>query len=221
MNPCRLVPAAVLLLAACESAALPPRPNADVYEFRLQTQPPRVLRWPSGSTIRVYVAGGADPARAAALAAALAQGASAWNRQALFGEYRLAATTDVDNADVLLRWSGEASPVELAQCPPSGTAAVTTFCLDAAQNRLRVFPRPSGEPGRVRMVVTILPSELVIAGRVPLLVTHELGHVLGIARHSAEPRDLMYDGVLTTAEPSRRDRATVQVLYQMQPEVVP
>jgi predicted Zn-dependent protease len=53
------------------------------------------------------------------------------------------------------------------------------------------------------------------------LVTHELGHVLGLARHSDEPRDLMYGGELTTAVPGRRDQASVQVLYQMPPDVVP
>lgn len=213
--------AGLVLLAACDSAALPPRPTADVYEFRLPTQPPRVLRWSSGSTVRVFVAGGAVPAQASALADALAQGATVWNRYALFGEYRLAPTTDLGSADVVLRWAGEASPVDLAQCQPAGTRAVTTFCLDSTGSRLRVFPRTEGGESRVKMVVSILPSQLTIPGRVPVLVTHELGHVLGIARHSDEPRDLMYDGDLVTTAPSRRDQATVQVLYQMRPDVVP
>lgn len=221
MSARRLAAATLVLVAACDSAALPPLPTADVYEFRLPTQPPRVLRWSSGSTVRVFVAGGDEPAEASALADALAQGAAAWNRYALFGEYRLAPTSDPDRADVVLRWAGDASPVDLAQCQPAGTRAVTTFCLDSAGSRLRVFPRTDGGESRVRMVVSILPSQLTIPGRVPVLVTHELGHVLGIARHSDEPRDLMYAGDLVTSVPSRRDQATVQVLYQMHPEVVP
>ena len=221
MSARRLVCAALVLVAACDSAALPPRPTDDVYEFRLPTNPPLVLRWPSGSTVRVYVAGGTVPAQASALAAALVQGAAAWNRYAMFGEYRLGSTADLGQADVVLRWSGETSPVELSQCQPAGTQAVTTFCLDSANARLRPFPRTDGGSSRVRMVVTILPSQLTIPGRVPTLVTHELGHVLGIARHSQEPRDLMYGGELTTPAPSRRDQATVQVLYQMRPQVVP
>jgi len=213
---------ALALLGACDSAALAPRPSADVYEFRLPTQPPLVLRWPSGSTIRVYVAGGDVASEAAALAAAFEQGAAAWNRYALFGEYRLASTADLGQADVVLRWSGQASPVDLSQCQPAGTRAVTTFCLGTGgADRLLVFPRAAGGASRVTMVVTILPSQLTIAGRVPLLVKHELGHVLGIARHSDEPLDLMYGGELTASLPSRRDQATVQVLYQMQPEVLP
>jgi len=219
----RVACAAAVLLAACESAALPPRPNADVYEFRLPTQPPLVLRWASGATVRVYVAGGTVAGQAAALAAAFDQGAAAWNQYALFGEYRLAVTGDLGQADMVLRWSGEVSPVDLSQCLPAGARAVTTFCAENGdpRNGLAVFPRTDGSPGRVKMVVTILPSQLTIAGRVPQLVTHELGHVLGISRHSDEPRDLMYGGDLSTATPSRRDQATVQVLYQMRPEAVP
>lgn len=221
MSARRLACATLILLAACDSAALPPRPTEDVYEFRLPTSPPLVLRWPSGSTVRVYVAGGTVAAQATALAGALTQGAAAWNRYARFGEYRVGSTDDLGQADVVLRWSGEASPVDLSQCLPAGSRAVTTFCLDSANARLRPFPRSDGGSSRVRMVVTILPSQLAIAGRVTSLVTHELGHVLGIARHSEEPRDLMYSGDLTALLPSRRDQATVQVLYQMRPQVVP
>jgi hypothetical protein len=223
VSPRRLASAALVLLAGCESAALPPRPSADVYEFRLATQPPLVLRWASGRTIRVYVAGGDVPGQAAALAGALDRGAAAWNRYALFGEYRLAPTTDLGQADVVLRWSGELSPVDLSQCLPSGTRAVTTFCAEDGDpvNGLTVFPRSDGGASRVKMVVTVLASQLTIPGRIPQLVTHELGHVLGIVRHSDEPRDLMYGGELVTSLPSRRDQATVQVLYQTRPEAIP
>ncbi|NJD09628.1 MAG: hypothetical protein FIB01_03995 [Gemmatimonadetes bacterium] len=221
MSARRLAGALLVLLAACDSAALPPRPSADVYEFRLATTPPRVLHWPSGNTVRIYVAGGTVDGQAGALASALAQGPAAWNRSALFGEYRLAATAELAAADVLLRWSGEASPVDLSQCPPGGTRAVTTFCLNSGRDRLQAFPLAAGGMSRVKMVVTILPSQLTIPGRVPVLVTHELGHVLGIARHSDEPRDLMYDGELSVTLPSRRDQATVQVMYQTAPEIVP
>jgi hypothetical protein len=213
----------LVLLAGCESAALPPRQSEDVYEFRLPTQPPLVLRWPSGATIRVVVAGGDVPGQATALADAFQHGAGAWNQHALFGEYRLASAGDVGAADVVLRWSGEPAPVDLSQCLPSGTRAVTTFCARDGDpvNGLAVFPRTDGGVSRVKMVVTILPSQLTIPGRIEQLVTHELGHVLGIARHSDEPRDLMYDGELVTSLPSRRDLATVRVLYQTRPEAVP
>jgi predicted Zn-dependent protease len=69
--------------------------------------------------------------------------------------------------------------------------------------------------------LSVLESQLTIPNRIPQLVTHELGHVLGIGRHSDESRDLMYGGELSVWVPSRRDQATVQVLYQMRPEAVP
>ena len=223
MSRLRLVLSLAVVLAGCDSAALPPRSSADVYEFRLPTQPPLVLRWPSGSSIRVYVAGGEVPGQPEALAAALRQGAAAWNQYALFGEFRLVPITELGEADVVLRWSGEPSPVDLSQCPPAGTRAVTTFCAEGGDlgNGLASFPLAGGGSSRVKMIVTILPLQLTIPGRVPALVTHELGHVLGIARHSDEPRDLMYAGELTVVTPSRRDQATVQVLYHTRPDVLP
>lgn len=223
MSPRRALLAGLALLGGCESAALPPRQSADVYEFRLPTQPPLVLRWPSGATVRVYVAGGDVGTQASALEAAFERGAAEWNRQALFGEFRLVGTTDLGQADVVLRWAGQPSPVVLSQCEPAGTRAVTTFCAEDGDpvNGLAVFPRADGEPGRVKMVVTILSSQLTIPGRVDQLVTHELGHVLGIARHSDDARDLMYGGDLVTAAPSRRDLATLRVLYQTRPEALP
>lgn len=213
-----------LLLAGCDAALIPARRAADVYEFRLPITPPLVLRWPSGASVYVYVAAADESsARVPVLRDALRFGMAEWNQYATFGEYRLVETTDIERADVVLRWSDEPSPVDLAECPPSSTRAVTTFCAesDNLAEGLATFPRADGGSSRVKMVVSILPSESSVPGRVRALVTHELGHVLGIARHSDQPRDLMYSEELTTTRLSRRDIATIQLLYQLQPQVVP
>ncbi|HSJ14208.1 MAG TPA: matrixin family metalloprotease [Longimicrobiales bacterium] len=212
----------VLTLTACESATLPPRRSADVYEFRLPTTPPAVLHWRAGTTVRVYVS--SDAATRATLADALAAGAAEWNRYALFAEYRLQATTSLDDADVVLRWMHEPSELDLTGCLPAGARAVTTFCLadpDSVAAGLYRFPAADGAETDVRMVVSVLGSEATIAGRVASLVTHELGHVLGIAQHSDVAADLMAETQLSRTTLSARDAATVQTLYHTRPDLVP
>jgi predicted Zn-dependent protease len=53
------------------------------------------------------------------------------------------------------------------------------------------------------------------------LVAHELGHVLGIGRHSEDPRDLMWRTDPSRSTPGPRDAATVLVLYHTVAGLVP
>ena len=53
-----------------------------------------------------------------------------------------------------------------------------------------------------------------------LTLTHEIGHTLGIFRHSPHPEDLMYSNP-TVAGPSERDRNTAEVLYHTPANVSP
>lgn len=217
---------AVLLiaLAACDSPTIPPASISDIYDFRLVTTPPQVLRWPSGTRVRVYVAG-APGTREDMLVSAFANAAAVWNRHALYGEYELVHATDVREADVVLRWSDETAPVDVSECQPSVSIAVTTFCLDDGDaTRLHTFPLApphEGAASDVRFVVTILGSQVFIEETVRKLVTHEMGHVLGIARHSTNPTDFMAAGIPVDSVPRQRDIATVQILYHTRPHVTP
>lgn len=209
-------------LSACEGPTIPPRSTSDIYPFHLDTAPPSVLRWPSGSTIRVFISGGTD-ARAAVLEESFAEGAAQWNATTWYADYELVRVQSIEDADVLLRWSDQIPPVDLSGCQPEISRAVTTFCLrEDDATRLHVFPvAGSPEPGSVRMVVSILTSEASRPDGVRRLVAHELGHVLGIAQHSPDSDDLMFGRELTRATLSRRDQATVRVLYRTEPGVVP
>ncbi|HEY8485724.1 MAG TPA: hypothetical protein VIL13_14010 [Longimicrobiales bacterium] len=214
--------ALVALLAACDSPTVPGR--AEAYEFALETTPPVVYRWPTGKTIRVLVEGGSDAARAELLRAAFEEGAAGWEEAVLYGEFRLAAVARAEEADVILAWSDAPLPVEVWGCPPAGGRAVTTFCLTEDGTGFEPFPlksAPAGGEGRVRMLVTVSADEAGNAERVRRLVAHELGHVLGIGRHSPDPEDLMSGGLPVTAKPTDRDRGTVQILYHTRPDVVP
>lgn len=216
-----LVLAASGILAACDSATVPERTAVEVYDFRLLTIPPSVLRWPTGSTVRVYVHEGDDVARAYELNDALRHAVRVWNESVRFGEYRFVVSNALEASDVVVMWSADLPPVETSECSPSGGRAYTTFCLDDSGERLAPFPIPGMNSSSVRFLVTVRTSEAGDAARVRSLVAHELGHVLGIAQHSPNTTDLMYAGDLLRDAPNVRDRATVQVLYHAAPDILP
>ena len=209
--------ALVLFAVACDASVIPPLPAADAFEFRLDTQPPLVVRWPTGSTVRVHVVDG-GAAGPSALREALAAGMASWNAQVLSNEFALAETDDAASADVLLAWSDAVLPVQTDGCPRAGGRATTTFCLDGS--RLYRYPLTTADNGRITMLVTIA-SLLATSSVLDATVTHELGHVLGIMRHSDQADDLMWAGDLVRGTPSTRDAATLKALYRTRADVSP
>lgn len=208
-------------LTACEAPTVPPAALSDVYPYNLDTNPPAILRWPSGSRIRVHLEGGSAQ-RTAVMEAAFAAGAARWNSAVRFGEYELVRASSVREADVLLRWADDVSPIDLTACLPAGSRAVTTFCLDPDDpERLYAYPNLDGTAGSVRMVVSVLGAEASFPERAEQLIVHELGHVLGIGQHSPDSGDLMHGGSPTRSTLSARDAATVRVLYHTEPHIVP
>ncbi|HEY0304446.1 MAG TPA: hypothetical protein VGC44_05720 [Longimicrobiales bacterium] len=215
--------ALLALLAACDSPAVPERLLTEVYDYRLRANGLQVLRWPIGSTVRVYVTPDADATRTGALENAFEHGANVWNAAALYGEVRIERTTDLQNADAVLVFSATLPPVETGNCPPQAGSAATTLCLDPQDpSHLAIFPIRNGGGGKVKFVVTIRTVNPLDVEAVRRLVAHELGHVLGIAQHSSRPTDLMFPETnLTRAEPSPADRATLHVLYHSRPDITP
>lgn len=211
-------------VAACDGAIIPPDTSADIYPFQLATDPPEVMRWPSGTRVRVYAAD-TEGTRAGVLSGALSAGMATWNRHALYGEYELVAVSSPTDADVLLQWSDAPAVVDMSQCQAVISIAVTTFCRsEAADDRLMVFPLlpPHADAASdVRIVITILGTQAATPETLHPLVLHELGHALGIGRHSTNPQDLMAAGTPTRTTLSQRDINTVQVLYHTQPHIIP
>jgi hypothetical protein len=201
-------------LAACETPTIAER--GATYDFAFPN-PHLVFHWPAGATIRVFVDGGTD-ARAALLTTTAEQAMAAWNDVALFGEYELVRTTDIANADVLLHWSDVPLAVgtpDAVRCTPGPGRAVTSFCPDVSGAHLLVYPLlQGGDTGRVRFLINILGSETEPT-RLLRLVTHELGHTLGLFNHpnlSEFPESVMLE-LPSVDAPSDVDRATIQVLY--------
>ncbi len=210
------------VLVACDSPTVPERLLTEVYDYRLLTPAPLVLRWPIGTTVRVYLEPNADPAHTAALEAGLAHGIEVWNAAALYREVYLERTEDLQQADAVLVFANTLQPVDVSNCQPGGGLAFTTFCLDPQDNtRLAVFPLRNGGGGRVKFLVTVRNQTVVDAESVRELVAHELGHVLGIAQHSPRETDLLFGNTLTRDTPSPGDRATLHVLYHTRPDITP
>jgi hypothetical protein len=212
---------------ACQEPTLPARSIGDIYEFRLSADGPHVMRWPTGSTIRVYLNPGADSANAVLMANAFERAAAIWNSQALFAEYNIVRASSIETSDVVMRWSTDPTPLDVSACVPGFSAGVTTFCFldpdDPTAGLLPFPPLPPADPDYdgVKMVVSILSSQAPIPGRADALITHELGHVLGIGRHSPFPEDLMTAGTPPRATLSRRDANTIRLLYHTAPEITP
>jgi predicted Zn-dependent protease len=207
-----------LLLAACESATVPPQLN--VYDFRLITPTPKVMRWPTGSTVRVFVVADADATASGWLRAAVQHAVSIWNDGVLYNEVELTIADAIEQADVVVKYSASTAPVDASSCPPAGGLAFTTFCLNSTGEQLQHFA-VNGSASSVRFLVTVRSDVASGETIVRRLVTHELGHVLGIAQHSPNQSDLMYGNTVTRDDLSTVDRATLQVLYHTRPDITP
>lgn len=243
--------AGVVLLTSAAALAIPavallPVRSGPVaggtYRFSLTSAPRRVLHWPAGSAIRVFV-NGRDGGAAIRLERAFRAAAADWEA-ALDGirlqatprvaetdgpaagrRLRFRTTSRVTDADVVVAWAGSRLPVETAGCEPiDARSAVTTFCADTEWSGLRPFPLLppyTHEPSQVRMLVLIRPAAAPTLTRARQLLAHELGHVLGIGQHSPEPDHVMWGGPLQALAPTAADRATARALYRTRADFSP
>ena len=193
------------MAGACSEPAAP-RVDRPAYD---PTQLTGVLyRWPTGRTIAVF----ADPTAVPvgtdlALATALAM--TAW-KQALGGnQFAFRTATSAADADVIVHVSGAPRRVGLAGCaePPTFAGGVTFFC-PAADTAL-TLPLLGGASGRVKVDISINPAATSAANPLSALVTHELGHAVGIGGHSPSAGDVMFAAPAVSV-PSARDITTLR-----------
>ena len=215
---------AVAAVVACDAPSYP----AEVlsYDPTLPFDTGRgVARFPSGSTIRLY----ADPTGAPAgydLRAALATAIGRWAEVPRYGDFTLEPTTDLRQAQVLVRFRTTASLVDLGNCAFGNGTDRTTFCGDTtADGRgvAPVLPFADGSAGsRIKLDVYVDPLgvsdvSLQQAGQsreefFVTLLTHELGHVLGIGGHSDEVDDIM-NTAPRVRHPSADDEAALRWVW--------
>ena len=213
--------ALALAVVACDPTSIPEPLASGIYRYELPTPALRVLRWPTGKVVSVFVVDHPDAARTQALRDALAHAAEAWNTAVLLGEVQLRETRNIAEADALLNFTGSVLPVDVSNCQPSGSGAFTTFCLTDDDEHLTAFPLVGGGASQVKFIVTVRTVIPMDTAEVTRYVAHEMGHVLGLAQHSPVNTDLMHELAGVAARPSRRDRATLQALYHTAPEITP
>jgi predicted Zn-dependent protease len=209
----------VLAGAACGDIATPIR--NDFYEWRLivpaasgSGNDSLTFHWPKDRLpVRIWVED--DASLPVNVPAAIA----AWRRAFLYDEFDATIVGDSATADIIVR-AGEAPGIQFSRAGIRLHSALAPECAgatdldisdDHTQLRLpvRVFIDPRSDPNAVG-----LPACLA------LTTTHELGHALGIWRHSGVATDLMFADPTVDA-PSERDLGTAEVIYHLTPNVVP
>jgi matrixin len=202
---------AALAAAGCEPTAPVRQCAGCTYSFA-DTIPPDTLlfHWPASVLpVRFY----ADPR--GVMPALVSLGLAAWEAQFLYGEFRGVRVSDSSQADVIVQWSGSVPP---DVSPDPGTPV-------RACDGQTVYPSWAigSSPGRaVRVSLGTLAgyTDAQVAACLRRVVTHELGHTLGLLQHSPSPLDIMYQ-TPTVTFPSSTDRNTVEVLYHTAATVVP
>lgn len=204
---------ACVVAAACEPTVPVRDCTGCTYDFA-DTIPPDtslVFHWPATRLpVRYY----ADPR--AAMPALVATGVATWNAQFLYGELRAVQVADSNAADVIVRWEATPPP----DVPPDTGAAVDA-CAGSTTNPSVVFRDSSARVLHVTLGAKAGAfSDAQVAACLRRVAIHELGHSLGLLKHSPSRFDIM-NAVPTVSFPSVTDRRTVELLYHTLPTVLP
>ena len=162
-----------------------------------------------GFRVRIWVEDAVD------LPGHVAGGIDAWRRAFLYGEFDAVVVSDSTTADVIVRaGSGpgvQFSHVRLFSAMAPECTGATDLDISHDHTQLRL-------PVRIYIDPEFDPSAPELARCLALTTTHEIGHALGIWRHSDTPTDLMFVDPTVTA-PSDADLETAEVIYHLTPNV--
>lgn len=204
------------LLGACSDIGSPSR--NDVYEWgSVQGSDTLNFHWPpSFLPVRIW----AEDQFSLPLYAD--SSIAAWKRTFLYHEWDAVRVPDSTTADVIVRYGP----------PPAGDdILLDRVALDAPLESRAADCQATTLPHVDNARQVHLPMHVYISARfapelpatqacLALTLTHEIGHTLGIFRHSPHPEDLMYANP-TVPGPSERDRNTAEVLYHTPANVSP
>jgi predicted Zn-dependent protease len=201
--------ALVLAGTACSDIASPFR--RDFYEWRLIV--PAVggagldslsFHWPrSRLPVRVWVED------AASLPENVPRAVAAWRAAFLYQEFDARIVADSGGADVIVRaGSGPGtiqSRVRLHSALAPECSGATDLDVSGDHTELRLPIRVYVDPG-------FDPDAPGLPACLALTTTHEIGHAIGLFRHSDEAADLMFADPEADG-PSERDLGTAEIIY--------
>jgi hypothetical protein len=145
---------------------------------------------------------------------------AAWQGVLIFGELAVSYVSDSADAQIIVRGSAPPPPPET----PSGVTGLRFHSAPAAcEGGTDVFVSAPDHtklwtPIRVYVIPKYLLSDPETAPCLARVTIHELGHALGLFRHSPNVEDIMFSFPEVDA-PSDVDAATVQFLYHQTPDL--
>ena len=208
----------VVSVSACDA----PTVASEGFAYDPRLPGGQLYHWPIGAAISVFVDETNAPADADLRSAVLAA-FEQWESVPRYRDFELRLVDDPATADVIIHHRDAPVLVETSACtyPEAGAGGVTFFCPTEAGDALERLPLLSGGPGRVTMDVRVDRSRVMSYPAFAALVSHEIGHVLGIGSHSPDAQDLMYGGVIQVTAPSERDAQTLRWVLRQRPTLRP
>jgi predicted Zn-dependent protease len=202
---------AAATVAACGDPATPDRECLNCYYSFADTVPPDtfIFHWPAN---RLPVRFWADPR--GPMPALVPYAIAAWQAQFLYGEFQGTVVSDSTHADVIVQWQGTV-PSDTAQ-PDTSTAPA---CSGVTTNP-ELFADSSTNVLHIDIDVKASYSDAAVAACIRRVTIHEMGHALGLVRHSPYTLDIM-NAVPVVNLPSGEDRRTIEVLYHTKATIVP
>jgi hypothetical protein len=212
---CRWCGIAGLLAAllGCSDISAPLRD--DLYEWRLFV-PAAVgggtdtlsFHWPrSALPVRVWVED------TVGLPADFERAIGIWKSVFLYREFEAQRVSDSVGADVIVRGSG--SPGSLLRATRLHSA-LRSECTGETDLDFGDDNTEFRTPVRIFLTPLAAPDDAGLRECLALTSIHELGHAIGIFRHSPNATDIMFANPVVDL-PSALDRGTIEVLYHVPP----
>lgn len=200
--------------AACSDIASPLR--TDFYEWRLIEPSPTgsgqdsiSFHWDQKQLpVRIWVED------AAGLHSHVRRAIEVWKSQFLYHEFDGTLVSDSNSADIIIL-ATSAPPVKSVS--PAVTGLHSTQGVECSgETRLQISDDHTQLFLPYRMYLNPLgdPAVQAVSDCLARISLHELGHTLGIYRHSPDSSDIMFDPPAVPL-PSERDRNTAEVIYHL------
>lgn len=208
--------------AACSDPTIPSRSNAysfaDTVIIGIDTTV-GVFHWPANRLpVRFYADTRSN------MAFLVGRAVRIWEAQFLYGEFRGTLVSDSTNADVFVCWGDceagapDSVPIDVPPdtTPPNSCTGMTDFDFDTTGFGMRSPIRVS-----LRLLSGAPASPERLQGCMRRMAIHEIGHALGLLRHSSFPDDIMFGSPDSTNIPSEFDRRSIELLYHTPPTIAP